>query len=96
MRIPRLNVSRRPAIVGLLLFAYLASYQIITTASIAQASEWGLKGFYYQNLENATSKSWESKEQILAVFYWPMSTIEFDLLGLGRPHAYPPLVGLSK
>ena len=71
----------------LLFLAYLISYIAIAQYRYEQFRGWNAKGFWYVSWENETSESWERKERAMWIFYRPLNYVEYDLLGLGMPHA---------
>jgi hypothetical protein len=72
---------------SVILLAYLISYIVITQHRYEQFRGWNALGFWYVSWEDETSKSWERKERAAGILYGPLHTIEYDVLGLGMPHA---------
>jgi hypothetical protein len=90
---------KRPLwITAIVLFlAYVSSYAVISQRRYEQFRSYNAKGFWYASWEDETSDSWERKERVFGVVYGPLNYVEYDILGLGMPHAScSPFFSLGK
>lgn len=75
----------------------MTTYIAITQRRYEQFRGFDAKGFWYVSWEDETSKSWETKEQIVGTVYGPLNYFENRVLGLGMPHSpSSPFWGLRR